>query len=640
MDRLHLAAIRASSFTMPRFFLVAVLLTCALPAQAKQAAWERIPLGEHAWNGFTHAVGIGEDAYFLHGRTIEHRRIDGTWDRWDDVLPDPVGPFSAARQDSKGNIVVLPGDLKPGFVFDPRTKTVIRTYPALALRIDRGCQLALDDKDVPHVAVGGRNKNWGRVVNGKWEDLPSLNTVTPLGKYSAGLFFAGSRFIAFGDHHVNKYDIATKTWPHKGKLYCQLGFRPALDRGGMGCQDPETGAVCLTLGKGSRSLGFVLLTTATYHHLRPRLPFALFDPDRTLYITGTGARKHLNLLSRREGALFRIRVASLICIGTNGDKRAEVGSPWVVWNSSNAGSHGDLSRERDSVCNLVFVEKFIYLQRKNIVRRINFKTINHSKSQAGFKYGKKFATMGAAFCFDGRDRIYICNGYNRDFYSLELRRTTAAPTVNTGKLIDIPDVLTRTLHPIPLNTYSGSGEIDNDNGGGNTSMVCHGADVFALFDPVTRIMRRYSLKRNMWFLETVLPAGLPYDNRSGIDMFSHRGRIWVLSKNKLTSYSRKTGWAEIEDLGFEYSSDGGMACFDPETTMIYAALGNGSRSLATMHLTSRESKVLENYFPGPISVHGRRIYIGRLEGKKYLAIFRGHDSAEHWRMELPADGRL
>ena len=100
------------------------------------------------------------------------------------------------------------------------------------------------------------------------------------------------------------------------------------------------------------------------------------------------------------------------------------------------------------------------------------------------------------------------------------------------------------------------------------------------------------------------------------------------------------GWAPVEDLNFEYSSDGGMACFDPETQMVYVALGGGSRTLATVHLPSREQKVLEKHFPDAVSVHGRRIYIGRLKGKKYLSIFRGHDSSEHWRMELPADGRL
>lgn len=625
---------------MSRLLLAAVLVACAVPASSQPAAWERIPLGKNAWTGFTHAVGIGEDAYFLHGRNIEHRRPDGTWDRWEDVLPHPVGPFSAARQDSNGNIVIVPGDKKPAFVFEPRTRRVVKTYPALAIKTDRGCQLALDADNVPHVAIGGRSKSWGRVVDDRWEELPAINTVTPLGMFSAGLFFAGDRFIAFGDHHVNNYFITSTSWPHKSKLFTQLGIRPALDRGGMGCQDPETGTVCLTLGKGSRSLGLVLIPNATYYHLRPRLPFGLWDEDRCLYVSGKGERKRLNLLSRREGALFRIRVSSLYSIGTGGDKRAEAGSPWVVWNTSQAGSHGDLARERDSICNLVFIERFLYVQRKNIVRRIDYESIAHSKTQAGYSYGSKFATMGAGFCYDGSERVYICNGYSRDFWVLELRRNRNAPNVRTDKLVDIPEVLTRQLHPLPLHTYSSTHEINNDNGGGNTAMACHAGDVFAVFDPVTRVLRRYSLKQNHWFLEAVLPTGLPYDNRSGIDMFSHGGRLWVLSKNKLTSYSKQTGWAPVEDLNFEYSSDGGMACFDPETQMVYVALGGGSRTLATVHLPSREQKVLEKHFPDAVSVHGRRIYIGRLKGKKYLSIFRGHDSSEHWRMVLPADGRL
>jgi len=625
---------------MRRFLHFVAVITCALPVAAQQGTWERIPLGKHAWTGFTHAIGIGDSGFFLHDRTVEHRRPDGTWERWDNVLPHPVGPFSAARQDSKANIVVLPGNEKPGFVLELSTRKVIKTYPALAIKTFRGCQLALDAQDVPHVAIGGRSKSWGRVIDGKWEDLPGLATVTPVGMFSSGLFFVGDKFIAFGDHHVNNYFPATKSWPHKGKLFTQLGIRPALDRGGMGCQDRQTGTVCLTLGKGSRSLGLIMVHTATYHHVRPRLPIALWDEDRSLYVTGAGGNRYLNLLSRREGAIFRLLVSSMHTIGTRGDKRAEAGSPWIVWNTSQGGSHGDLARERDSVCNLVFVEPFIYLQRKNIVRRIHYKTIEHSKTQAGHLYGKKFATMGAAFCYDGSERVYICSGYSRDFWALELKQRRDKPGVNTDELVDIPEVLTRTLHPLPVNTYSSDSYINNDNGGGNTAMTFHDQDVYAIFDPVTRILQRYSPKRNMWFRETVLPAGLPYDNRSGIDIFSHDGRIWVLSKDRWTSYSKETGWAKVGELEFEFSSDGGMACFDPETQMVYVALGAGSRDLATIHIPSRRQKVLKDHFPDCVSVHGRRLYIGRLDGKKYLSIFRGHDSAEHWRMELPADGKL
>ena len=607
---------------------------------AQPAAWERIPLGEHAWTGFTHAVGIGESAYFLHDRTVKVRRGDGSWERWEDILPYPVSAFSAARSDSKGNIVVLPGDEKPGFVLDVRAGRVIKSYPALAVKTMRGCQLALDANDVPHVAIGGCRKSWGRVVNDKWEELPGLNTVTALGMFSAGLYFIGDKFIAFGDHHVNNYFLDTGTWPHKGKLYTQLGFRPALDRGGMGCQDPDSGTICLTLGKGSRSLGVIMMSTGKYHHVRPRLPFPLWDEDRSLYITGAGQSKRINLLSRREGAIFRLPVMSMRRIGDNGDKRAEEGSPWIVWNTSRNGSHGDLARERDSVCNLVFIDPYVYVQRKNIVRQIHYKTIRHSKTQAGYKYGNKFATVGAACCYDGSKRLYLCNGYSKDFWVIELKEHRDDPGVDTGELRAISEVLTRELATLPLNSYSSTKFINNENGGGNTVMAFYKQDVYALFDPVTRILWRYSTEENRWSHEAILPAGLPYDSRSGIDMFSHDGRLWVLSKNRLTSYARETGWAEVEELDFEYSSDGGMACFDPQTQMVYVALGSASRDLATIHLPSRTQKVLEDYFPDCVSVHGRRIYIGRLEGKKYLSIFRGHDSAEHWRMELPADGKL
>jgi len=280
------------------------------------------------------------------------------------------------------------------------------------------------------------------------------------------------------------------------------------------------------------------------------------------------------------------------------------------------------------------------VQRKNIVRQIHYKTIRHSKSQAGYKYGRKFATVGAALCYDGAKRVYLCNGYSKDFWAIELKEHRDNPGVDTGELREISEVVTRELAALPRNSYSSTKFINNENGAGNTAMVFYDREVYAVFDPVTRILWRYSPEQDRWFQEGILPAGLPYDSRSGIDMFVHDGRLWVLSKNSLTSYAKETGWADVEELDFEFSSDGGMACFDPETQMVYVALGAGSRDLATIHLPSRTQKVLEDHFPDCVSVHGRRIYIGRLEGKKYLSIFRGHDSAEHWRMELPADGKL
>jgi hypothetical protein len=74
--------------------------------------------------------------------------------------------------------------------------------------------------------------------------------------------------------------------------------------------------------------------------------------------------------------------------------------------------------------------------------------------------------------------------------------------------------------------------------------------------------------------------------------------------------------------------------------MVYVAIGGGTRDLATIHLESREQKVFKDHFPDTVSVHGRRVYIGELDGSKYLGLFRGHDTAEQWRLKLPADGRL
>ena len=60
------------------------------------------------------------------------------------------------------------------------------------------------------------------------------------------------------------------------------------------------------------------------------------------------------------------------------------------------------------------------VQRKNILRQIHFKTFQHSANMGGATYGDRFATIGAALCYDGKRRIYLCNGYERRFWAVEL----------------------------------------------------------------------------------------------------------------------------------------------------------------------------------------------------------------------------
>lgn len=610
-------------------------------AATRVAGWQRIPIPNN-WPGYTHAVSDGTLTWFLHGRDVEVLDGNQNWTHLGGVLPTAVDALSAVCLDRAGRIVVVPGRKQAGFVLDPKTRKHTAA-PALALDTRRGAQVVVDDAGSIFAALGGQSKAWGRVVDGRWQALPEIATVTPLGLYSAGLFAVGHSILALGDHHVSQFDIATKSW--QKRLFGVLGMRPALDRGGMTCHDREFGLVFMTLGKRSKTLGFEVTRTigplikGRFYFLRPRLPVLLEDVDRTLYRTGKGPQAALNLLSRSHGAIFRIRTMDFHALGVLGDNRSDVGSPWETFNSAQIGSIADLCRERDSVCNDISIPPYFYNHRKNIIQRAHRVTLGYSHPTIGPKLGPRFATEGAAACYDGGDRIYLCNGYMRAFWALELRtsRTTGKPSED---LVPIADLRATRLRGLPIHTYSNTGFINNDNGGGNAALVVHAGAVYGLFDPVTRILWRYEIGTNQWRKATVLPADLTYTSRDGIDLFSYQQRLWVLTKTGVSSFSETDGWAKAIRIDLPYSSNGGMAALDPSTGMVYVVRGEGTADFATLHLPSGQCKLLIDYLPDVVSVYGRRINVTSWDGQRYVCIYRGHDTGERWRLKLPADGRL
>jgi hypothetical protein len=629
---------------------LAVGLTClaAVPSQSVSArppaSWDRIPV-EEVWSGYTHAVSDGQRAWFLHGRDVEVLDQKNQWTRWPGVMPSAVDALSAVCLDRQGRIVVVPGRGQVGFVLDPKTRQVTR-LPALALTTGRGAQVAVDSSGCVHVALGGRGRVWGRVVEDRWQPLPALETVTQLGTYSSGLFTVGDSLLAFGDHHVSEYHTKTATWGSEpSKLFTVLGMRPALDRGGMACLDSQLGLIFMTLGKSSKTLGMVVtrnqgvLAGRRFYFLRPRLPIFLDDLDRTLYCTGQGADTWLNLLSRRQGAIYRIRTADLHPLGVWDDKQSDSQSQWETCNSGRIGSVGDLCRERDSACNDLAIPPYFYNQRKNILQRVHRDTLGYSHPSLGPKMGPLHATIGSALCYDGVDRLYLCNGYMKAFWSLRIRAQVPAGQ-GAGDLLAIPAVQATRLPDLPMDGYSGSRFLNNDNGGGNAALVVHDGAVYGIFDPITRILWRYDPGAVRWSKVDVLPSSLVYNARDGIDLFSYQGRLWVLTRSGLSSYAKDGGWAAVMPMDLPYSSDGGMAALDPITGMAYVVRGEGTADFATVHLPTGVIKILPDYLPDVVSVYGRRIQVTSWGGDRYVCILRGHDTAERWRLQLPADGRL
>lgn len=623
-------------------FTVAVLIASG-PVRAAQAVqpvaeaaptaaagWRRTALREPRWSGYTRAVTVGSRAYLLHGRDVEVVHEDGTFEHLASVLPRPVEAFSAVATVDDGKIAVVPGRGALAFLFDPRTRTA-RDVAGLALQTGRGARIVSDARGSLLCTLGNGSNQWVRHRDGRVEPMPPVETVNMPGKYASALFRVGGKILCLGDHHVSSFDLDTGKWDGTNKLFFVLGFRPALDRGGMFCQDPASQMVFAAHGKGSRAVG-VLLPQREFHYLRPRLPIGLHDAGETMFLTGAGAALRLNVLSLLERTLFWIPVAELAMVDRR-DRSVEAGSRWQIWNLREVGAAGDLVRERDSTGNAVFVDPLVYVQRKNAIRSIEYHDWLHCDWEGTPEFGPDFAVKGAAICTDGRF-IYVTNGYSNEFFALDLQTPEALAHADVRTRIGKTSVRTlASLRTFPAKTV-------NDDPPRNTTMVCHAGKVFALRDPVTRILHAYDPRADRWEDVDLIPAAVRYTDDLGVDLMSAGDRLWLLSADALTSWAPGAGWSEPVPMGFQYSSDGGMAIFDPVAKLIYVVLGGSSRNLAVVDPADGSNRVLVDFFPDVISVHGRRLFLSERDGVRYFNIQRGHDSSEFWRTAISGEGRL
>ena len=599
-----------------------------LPAVLKQSnaesitQWERKELGDHAWSGYTISVPTDKEIFFLHGKDVEVLHQNGRWARWKNVLPNKVGPFSDATWDFATGIIVMVGRERPGFRFDFINKKST-TVDALKLPSIRGTKIVCDSSGTIYCASGGLgNRTFGRVREGSWESLEKSTTVNSLGRYSAGLFRLGdTKLLAFGDHHIGAFNLEEQHWD-ENRAYIVMGLRPALDRGGMVSQDPDTYDIYVTLGKSSRSLGVTDVSMRRFFHLKPRLPFLLNEAGRTLYISHHPEGKRLNLLSLEQQAIYSIPLNKLQRIGVD-DRLADNQSRWEVWNTNPRGAHGELVRERDSYCNIVFVEPHLYIQRKDLVRQMNIQTMGHSENGAGYRYGKQFIAKGAGLASDGKERLYINNGHDWNFWALELNRRADGKPSKSGKRLEIKEMAVRKLAALP------------EKPDGNTAITYYRGALYALYQPVTRIVYRYDIERNRWTPQTLVPNKVPYTTEDGVDLLVHGEDLVLLSGGWMAKYRPETGWSKPTKLSFTHTADGGMAAVDNRANIIYVAIGGGSRDLGMITLMDGGSEILPDFFPDVVSVHGRRMMVIDEDDGRYLYIYRGHDTNELWRIAIP-----
>ena len=590
---------------------------CAVAACGQE--WRADVVG-FDWTGHTIAVrGHGKSAWLLHDRDVTRLDSDGTLERFAYVLPIPVTSLTHATPDGEGNIWFGGGPAGRVFHIEAHTWRV-REAPAIGSEVNRGFRLIMHAGEL-HMTPGRPDLSLKRLREGKWRALPDLVVVNAPGKFSAGLLSIPAGLGVFGDHHVGWLDGETNTWRKKSDVHVVLRVRPALGRGGMSTQDPESGLGFVTLGKGARALGAVDLAGRRYFHLTPRLPAGLSDPGETMYVSGAGATRRLNVVSIDQKVRWSIAVGALVRI--DHEKRsADVGSAWEVWNAMAWGSNGELVRETDGLSNMVVVGRWMYTQRKNLVRRFHLDEKRHSENMAGHAYGSEWINRGAAMATDGSSRIFMWTGHDRKLWVLHVgARADGRPVEDAGA----PE-----LHEMKVD----QGAALPEEVGEVTALAWHGERLWAVFNHETRMLWSWDTVAPAWNREGRLPEGVRLDSAHALELLPDGDGLVVLSGKTWARRGADGAWQVGRELPFAAASDGGMAVLEPGSRRVLVILGGGSRDGGVLDLASGGAERLAARAPDAVSVHGRRIWLLESAGVRHLYVYRGHDSDELWRIAL------
>lgn len=578
---------------------------------------------------------MGEQVLFFYRNRLSRLDLDaGSWTHSEVDFPFAVdASFAAAAEGSL--LYVLAAEAPHLFSLQPDGERV-RALAPMPEQPRRGARIAGDGRGHLYAIVaGGHPSDKGskklfryEVAGDRWLSLPQVESVNNPGRYSSGLHHVDGSLFTYGDHHIARFDLESEAWQI---LFYVMRYRPFLDRGGMSAVDPSTRSIYVTLGGESNSLGVLSTRDATFHYLRPRLPFQLGDAGETFFLTHREAGKRLHLLSNRERAIYSIEVGSLLRIGTpQAGKTADVGSPWESQNVSRRGAHGGLFRHFDSYCSGVYIAPYFYYQRKNVLRRVNPLTSSVSPIEGLYRFHQHFSTSGAAIATDGQGRLYLFTGHDRIFFQVEIDPEEADTSDEPGNVLgsthfgDSATGRVRRLADLP--------EVPSRN----TAAAYFDDSLLAILRPDSRTVHRYVPGRDRWTTAGELPAKVTYGEATGLSLVRAGERLYLLANDALFAYDTRSAvesggppFEHFMDLSFALSDDGGMTAWDPTTRRIYASVGAGSRRLGVIDLDRQKSFLSAVDFPDAVSVAGQRMFV--LDDKLY--IYRGHDSAELWRID-------
>ena len=613
------------------YIVVGAMLLAVSPVQnsialtAGPETWSREPLPQEL-EGRVVAVRFGREVFIYSGNACKIYSVGSApWKdcplKEDSGLPFQVDAGFAVADGGDGNLYLLTSD-RQFFQYDVQ-KGEYRKIAEPTFAPINGVRLSAGEEGVVY-AVSGMRKRHSRysrllfrydIGEDQWESLGRLKMVNVPGRYSSGMVGWKGGIFLWGDHHISRYAEESGEWDI---VYYVLRYRPFLGRGGTFAFDASEGRVFYTLGAGSNSVGVLSLPEKRFDYLRPRLPVPIENSDETLFITGELEHKRLNLLSVPDQQVFSIPISSLRAIGKEGPgAAADVGSIWRVHNIGNRGSAGDLVRFDDSYTNALYVPPYLYYQRKNLLRRMDLKTLRASP-QGAFLFHENFITEGAGFAYDGQGHLYLFTGRDQRFFRVDLRRQSVKePWVGAREQHeDIGLLGVEELPALPRVP------------GKNTALAYHQGNVWAVMSAEDRKVYRYDPVIGSWESLGELPDS---SNASAALILSSTGdQLYLVRGRSLYRYVSGSAFQKVADLKKEVSRDGGMVAFDKARSTFYIAVGGGSRDLIVVDEKTGASHLFKDSFPDVVSVAGQRMWV---EGDE-LYIWRGQDSAEMWKVRL------
>jgi hypothetical protein len=466
---------------------------------------------------------------------------------------------------------------------------------------------------------------WNRL-----EDLGGSVKMPRPGALSGGLLRSGTGIFAWGDHHLQRFDLESGKW--HDRTWTALGFRPDVC-GGMFAGHAPSGATIFVQGGYSRTLLASFLSVGQHAYLRPRLPYPIIGEGNRAAVMDVGGEPHLFVYALEpDNELCRIPLRSFQPV-TRDSPEVETGAGWKKLCAIDGGT-GVRRRFRaftgftppavrgtwGVVGVMGALENELYFVRLRNVRRIGSQ---HGVSTAypGHRLDRH-VFAGACAAYDGKQSLYVMPGESRELLRW---KTPIGPILTDRKKLlktHDPDGL-KVLAPAPAEVGRGA------------AMVFSGRSLFVLPRMGRRDVWSFDIERSRWTALPPLPDDVPAPGLAGTGLAAPAGRLLAFAGRQVMRLDMQAGrWSRLAELPFAVSRDGGMTTLDEVAGRVYLVAGGVSTRLGRLDPGSGRFEELFPRLPDVVSAEGNRLAVLTVGKGRRLYVHRGHDSNEIWHIDL------